>query len=335
MSEISVIVPVYKVEQYIHRCVDSILAQTFTDFDIILVDDGSPDQCGVICDSYAERDPRIHVIHQKNGGLSAARNAGIDWAFAHSDSSWLSFIDSDDWVHPRYLEILYAAVLRDKTNIAIGNALWTEGEDLPIEVDESSILWEPEKYYAAEATKATVAWGKLYHKTCFKSTRYPAGKIHEDEFVTYRILFEEKSVSVIDSLLYAYFQNDAGIMKGTWTPKRLDALEALEKQIRFFSARKLPEIAEKRFFLLMRRIRESRRLLGECESITEAERKKYLKYVNRVQQRALIMQGKYGWLPYNKNADTKQLYVETFFCLWVARKVWRGIKDSIHKFIPK
>ena len=103
MPIISVIVSVYKVEPYIRQCVDSILAQTFTDFELILVDDGSPDNCGAICDEYAAQDCRVRVIHQENGGLSAARNAGIDWAFANSDSQWLAFVDSDDWVHPDYL----------------------------------------------------------------------------------------------------------------------------------------------------------------------------------------------------------------------------------------
>ena len=107
---ISIVVPIYKVEKYIHRCIESILAQTFTDFDLILVDDGSPDNCGKICDEYAVKDKRIHVIHKENGGLSDARNAGIDWAFANSDSEWITFIDSDDWIHPKYLETLYNAV---------------------------------------------------------------------------------------------------------------------------------------------------------------------------------------------------------------------------------
>ena len=103
MPQISVIVPVYKVEPYLRRCVDSILGQTFTDFELILVDDGSPDNCPAICDEYARKDTRVHVIHQENGGLSAARNAGIDWAFANSDSQWLTSVDSDEWVHPEML----------------------------------------------------------------------------------------------------------------------------------------------------------------------------------------------------------------------------------------
>lgn len=109
MPTISVIVPVYKVEPYLNRCVDSILRQTYQDFELILVDDGSPDRCGEICDEYARQDSRIHVIHKENGGLSDARNAGIDWVEANSDSRWLIFADSDDWVHPELLARLLDA----------------------------------------------------------------------------------------------------------------------------------------------------------------------------------------------------------------------------------
>ena len=110
MANISVVVPVYKVEQFLHRCVDSILCQSYEAFDLILVDDGSPDNCGKICEEYAEKDSRVHVIHQKNGGLSAARNTGIAWSIANSDSRWIAFVDSDDWVHPRFLEKLGLAL---------------------------------------------------------------------------------------------------------------------------------------------------------------------------------------------------------------------------------
>ena len=110
MATISVIVPVYKVEQYLDRCIGSILNQTYTDYELILVDDGSPDRCGDICDGYAAAHAFIHVIHRKNGGLSAARNSGIEWMLAHSDSQYVTFIDSDDWIHPQYLEILMKAI---------------------------------------------------------------------------------------------------------------------------------------------------------------------------------------------------------------------------------
>ena len=129
MKIISVIVPVYKVEKFIHRCIYSILAQTFKDFELILVDDGSPDNCGKICDEYALKDNRIHVIHKENGGLSDARNAGIDWAFANSNSEWITFIDSDDWIHPKYLEALYNAVKKSGCEISICGFEETEGNN--------------------------------------------------------------------------------------------------------------------------------------------------------------------------------------------------------------
>ena len=116
---ISVIVPVYNVEKYLNRCIDSILAQTFTDFELILVDDGSPDNCGKICDEYAAKDSRIHVIHKANGGLSDARNAGIDWAFANSNSEWVTFMDSDDWIPDNYLFELYHACVQNLSQVAI------------------------------------------------------------------------------------------------------------------------------------------------------------------------------------------------------------------------
>ena len=118
-GKISVVVPIYKVEKYLRECVDTITGQTYSNLEIILVDDGSPDNCPAICDEYAKNDGRIRVIHQKNGGLSAARNTGIDWVFKNSDSMWFSFIDSDDWVHPQYLELLLEANNKYSTKIYI------------------------------------------------------------------------------------------------------------------------------------------------------------------------------------------------------------------------
>ena len=103
MSFISIIVPVYRVEKYLSRCIDSILSQTFKDFELILVNDGSPDNSGDICNKYAEKDKRVIVLNQANGGLSSARNAGLNWLYDNSDSQWITFVDSDDWIHPNYL----------------------------------------------------------------------------------------------------------------------------------------------------------------------------------------------------------------------------------------
>ena len=148
MAQISVIVPVYKVEPYLRRCVDSILAQTFTDFELILVDDGSPDNCGAICEEYEKKDSRVHVIHQENEGLSAARNAGIEWVFANSNSEWLNFVDSDDWVHPQMLERLYHAVLEHNVKVSICGYEETDGEIHWTNADTAQVkLWPVEQFY--------------------------------------------------------------------------------------------------------------------------------------------------------------------------------------------
>lgn len=236
MPQISVIVPVYKVEQYLHRCVDSILAQTFTDFELILVDDGSPDNCGAICDEYAQKDSRVVVIHQPNGGLSAARNAGIDWAFANSDSEWLFFVDSDDWIHKKSLEALLNGARQTGLEVVVGGYERSIGKN-PI-LDEQAlqaVVWDVEDYFCGEYNvNAVVAWGKIYSKKCFAEIRYPLGKYHEDEFTTYKILFMYKRIAVIQQPLYAYYQNSDGIMGSTWTPKRLAIVEALEERAHYF-----------------------------------------------------------------------------------------------------
>lgn len=235
MAQISVIVPVYKVEPYLRRCVDSILAQTFTDFELILVDDGSPDNCGVICDEYAAKDSRVHVIHQENGGLSAARNAGIDWAFAHSDSEWISFVDSDDWVHVQYLEKLFTAA--ENMHVCMSMCYLESTSTFPekklIQI-ENPHLWEPESVYALQYESAVVAWGKLIRKHLFERIRFPVGQINEDLCTTYKYFFTQPYIAVIESRLYYYFQRDNSIMHSKWSPCKLDAIDAQESALAFF-----------------------------------------------------------------------------------------------------
>lgn len=235
MPLISVIVPVYKVESYLERCVNSILRQTFADFELILIDDGSPDNCGTICDTYAKKDSRVIVIHQKNGGLSVARNSGIDWVFQNSPSEWITFIDSDDWVHPQYLEILYQAVDDTDTEISVCNFCRISKQE-PYDVVENAGIqtYSPEDFWISNRVNATVAWGKLYKKQCFSEVRYPVGKLHEDEYITYRVLFSNEAISVTEEILYYYFQNDEGIMQTTWDIRRLDGIWAFKEQLDFF-----------------------------------------------------------------------------------------------------
>lgn len=235
MSKISVIVPVYNVEKYLSRCVDSILNQSFSDFDLVLVDDGSPDKCGDICDEYAEKDGRIHVIHQENGGLSAARNAGIDWAFATSDSQWLTFIDSDDWIHKDYLSKLYAAAETNGVSIAMCGLRCVNSfvEDISYVDVEKSVL-DAEDAFVHHYGKSISACCKLVKKELYRDIRFPLDKLYEDAFVTHKILFACEKIVVVHEELYYYYQNPVSITRSQWSNQKLDSIEAHELRLDYF-----------------------------------------------------------------------------------------------------
>ena len=329
MSNISVIVPVYKVEKYLDRCVKSILNQTYKDFALILVDDGSPDKCGDMCESYARSDSRIHVIHKDNGGLSSARNAGIDFVFQRNESKWITFVDSDDWIHPQYLEILLSAAVAGIVNVSICYALWTSKEELPEAADESFTLWNPADYYKKENTNATVAWGKLYRKECFRDIRYPEGKIHEDEFVTYRILFEQKSIAVVNQKLYGYFQNDEGITRTKWNPSRMDAVEGIKGQVPYFLSHGYRDIAQMQFSILLYTIVKNIDQIYESDDYSLSDKKRYLSYLRAELREVLSCYRKYGWasLRFNRTA-----YVNSLRCTGFLRQVWlHKIKPLVYK----
>ena len=281
MPQISVIIPVYKVEKYLARCLDSVLNQTFSDFEIILVDDGSPDNCGAICDEYAAKDKRVHVIHQANGGLSAARNAGIDWVFANSDSQWLTFIDSDDWVHADMLSVLYNASADNNVNVSVCKFWDTDGDEPEIRLSEFTVkLYYPEHYID------TVACGKLYHRECFCKIRFPVGKLHEDEFTVYRILFQQTEIAVTEAPLYFYYHNSAGITKSPWTPKRLDAVEARRQQAEFFKRNGFVDAYNSIVPEYVATIMEHRKCVQDSD-LTAEEKKRYEKYLLRSLRKAL------------------------------------------------
>ena len=235
---ISVIVPVYRVEEYLERCVKSILSQTYKNLEVILVDDGSPDQCPAICDACAEKDARVKVIHQENKGLSGARNAGIDAA----SGEYLAFVDSDDYVSPHFIEELYQ-LLQD-TGCAIGQCRFSyvKGDGLVEEGDSAFCIYRGEslmeQLYGPEekATCFVVAWNKLYRAELFKETgiRYPEGRIHEDEATTYRLFHEAKKLAFLDRALYGYYTENGGSITSVFSAKRLQWLTAHEERIAFF-----------------------------------------------------------------------------------------------------
>ena len=229
MPRISVIVPVYNVEPYICRCVDSILNQTFADFELILIDDGSPDNCGSICDEYAIRDNRITVIHKENGGLSSARNAGIDWIFANSDSEWITFIDSDDWVHPQFLEILLDTAESNSVEISCCGYQRVSEIDKPElvrivdrEIETGNAIELFRKRYNFNVFNIIIAPTRLYKKYLFESIRFPVGRYYEDSYTTYKVLLACSRISLVKSIMYYYFYNLTGIMGSSMTVRKMD-----------------------------------------------------------------------------------------------------------------
>ena len=207
MAAVSVIVPVYKVEEYVCECIDSLLAQTYTDFDLVLVDDGSPDRCGEICDEYAGRDSRVHVLHQTNQGLSAARNAGIGYALEKLDPSHFVFVDSDDYVAPDYLEELVRGSAMTKGAAAVGFArVYESGKVCQPRRRTGWSIVDVQDYWRSSDALTVVAWGKIYPKPLFDGVRFPCGRVHEDVFTTHKLLFKNKCLAVSRRPLYFYRQ---------------------------------------------------------------------------------------------------------------------------------
>lgn len=245
MPRISVIVPVYKVEKYLHECVDSILAQTFSDFELILVDDGSPDNCGAICDEYAAKDSRVRVIHQKNQGLSGARNSGIDVA----QGEYITFVDSDDLVDERYLEVLMATVQDGADVVVCRHKEFADGDVLPDCRGETSrqsfeAVDALVKLYDGSPLVPVNACCKLFLRELIGTWRFPVGRLHEDQAFTPYILYRAKRIVSCDILLYHYRVNPASITRNTFSVRRYDDLWAIEGCIRFFQAQGEAEIVE-------------------------------------------------------------------------------------------
>lgn len=229
---VSIIVPVYKVENEIDRCIQSILNQTYTSIEIILVDDGSPDKCPQICDKYAKQDKRIKVIHKENGGLSDARNVGLDMA----KGEYIAFIDSDDWVEDSFIEQLLTNLISTNSDISIcGYTLVNENnqkrhysarKDLEILENEEALreLFTQEKF-------GCMVWQKLYRKELFKDIRFPVNKLYEDVAVSLPLFIKSKQCVISNKELYFYFQRNSSIVNSKFSNKKLDMLEYVQDMI--------------------------------------------------------------------------------------------------------
>lgn len=252
-AAISVVVPIYGVEKYLRRCVDSILSQTFINFELILVDDGSPDNCGAICEEYKAKDSRVVVIHQRNQGVSAARNTGIDWAFANSNSKYITFIDSDDWVESIYLEELYKGVQTSGGIAAVSFRIVNKSCDLSNQ-GQAPMKWEiesAENFWVEKNIIAAVPWGKIYEKELFIDVRYPIGMGYEDEYTTYQLIFKLRRCAVSYAKLYNYYMRQGSATNSKFSIKRLDRCIAWRNQINFFTRLNKPKLARRSLRLMM------------------------------------------------------------------------------------
>lgn len=237
MPEISIIVPVYRAEKYLNACVDSILCQTFTDFELVLIEDGSPDQSGAICDEYAQRDDRVRVIHQPNQGQAAARNHALPM----TQGRWLCYVDSDDTIHPQMLAYLHRAAVESGAGISMCQFLeapeqpqsFGEPVDFSFELltmDEKTLT----ELHDREQYPGWVACAKLIRRECVEGYPFHTGRVYEDNEAVTRWLLPAKTLAMLPAQLYYYRTNPESTTKRQFSLKRLDYLWALESMIGYF-----------------------------------------------------------------------------------------------------
>lgn len=257
---ISVILPVYNVEKYIDACLEALLQQTLEDFELIIVNDGSTDRSGEICQEWSKKDTRIRLIHQENMGLSEARNSGLRVA----EGEYIVFIDSDDTVEQHFLQVLYENIVQNNAQVSICNFkyIWENSahktKEVPVDTQKENEITimsgrDASSYIVKDNKRFMItAWGKMYHKSLSSYLYYPKGRTHEDEFTTYRVLYRATKVVVTMEQLYNYLQRNTGIMGKSFQLKRLDKIDALKEAITFFDENRDEEMkcyAVKRYLL--------------------------------------------------------------------------------------
>lgn len=239
-KKISVIVPIYNVEQYLKKCIDSIVNQTYKNLEIILVNDGSLDNSGKICDEYAKNDDRIKVIHKNNGGLSDARNAGLEVI----TGDFISFIDSDDWIDLDNYEVMIKNIIKYNADMAVTNINYVYKDRFKHKYNEEKIRTFNKEEAMGELITGgliqPVVWNKLYKKEIIDDMKFKVGKLNEDEFFTYKICSRAEKIIYIPNVLYQYRQRRNSIM-GTYSLKRLDGVEALCERMKFIKC-KFPQL---------------------------------------------------------------------------------------------
>ena len=256
MPKLSIIVPIYNVEKYLPRCIESILNQTFREFELILINDGSTDNCKEICEKYKKIDSRIIVVNKKNGGVSSARNFGIDI----SRGEYIGFVDPDDFIDANMYEILFNTANSYNSDMVICDYYKVSEYDIKkyeeIQLNNKGIIVENINNIDAieriltVGEKFIVAWNKIYKRRLFENLRYNEGMIYEDEFLAHRILYRCNKVSIINSSLYYYVQRKGSIVNSTFSSKKFDKVYAIKDRVDFLKDKGIVNLiykAEKSF----------------------------------------------------------------------------------------
>lgn len=289
-TEISIIVPVYNLADYLPKCIDSILAQTFTDFELILVNDGSTDRSREICESFARIDQRIKVIHKENGGVASSRNAGL----AIAKGKYIGFVDNDDYIDKQMFEILYNNAKTYSSDIVVCDYLNVD-EDHPQDIESFNNDHQIEHYnhiealnqlYTASNTTFVVPWNKLYKRHLFEHAQYKFGSINDDENIAHELLYHSRKITYIQTGLYYYTQRNGSQMdsKAYFHVKKLDAVYAFSDRERFFRKIEERELHEKALKQYMERFFRYYYLAKENLTNIELE----LKLLKRTFNKSLI-----------------------------------------------
>lgn len=235
---ISVIVPIYNVEKYLDKCIESIVKQSYTNLEIILINDGSTDNCLKKCEEWNKKDERIIVINKENGGLSSARNAGLDVC----KGNYIVFVDSDDYINPEMIKELYNSLVKYGSDILICNYYINDEKNIyPNKIKfKNFTISGNDKYkylYNKYQVMTIIAWNKIYKREIFENLRYPNGKIHEDEYIIFDLLERAKKISYINEPLYYYLQR-YGSITNKFNIKRFNVIDALDMRIEKFRENK-------------------------------------------------------------------------------------------------
>ena len=272
MPMLSIVIPVYQVRTYLKRCLESVLSQTFKNYEVILVDDGSTDGSADLCDEYAQKYPVMKVIHKENGGLSSARNVGIDAA----SGEYIMFVDSDDVIHRQLAEIEMNAIKVQNADAAVCCfRRFSSDEEIAglsdLETDQCTLItgMEAESMLLENDTQThfTSSCGKIYRKELFEGLRFPEGRLFEDEFLIFKLYYRCKKIAVIQQEMYFYFINNAGITRTLTLNKRFDEYDAQSARIEFFRDNNLPDLYHQ---ALLRFLKTAQWDLIKCQKKSES-----------------------------------------------------------------